>query len=153
MKQSTLLLLSLTTVILSLTSCLKYEEVEFNGISDMELKQVGLKGVVIELEALINNPNNYKIAITDYDLDLYLDGKSLDKAKIKEKIVLPKKSEGAHRITVSADAKSLLGAGLPGLFSMGTGGPMNVQVKGNIKAKAKGIKKSFPVDFAHRVEM
>ena len=122
-------------------------------MQNVDVKEMSFQGLKVELEAVIFNPNKYKISITDYDLDLMVDGKNMGEATIDRKLVLPKNSEKSHTFTVSVSFKDLLSGGLGGGLSMLSQGNMNVGLQGNIKAKAMGVKKSVPIDFSEQISL
>lgn len=140
-------------LIMATTSCFQYKEVEMEGVEDVRIKNLSAKGVEIEVDMKIKNPNNYKISIVDSDLDIYLKKKKMGNAIIQNKIVLPKKSSKVHTIMIKGDLKGMDLASLLGLVGIFGGGSLDVQMKGFIKAKAKGIAKKFPVDVTEKVSL
>ena len=134
-----------------ITSCFSYEEVEITKIVSTEVKSFSSESVEVEIVLQINNPNNYKISITNSDLDLFLNGSEMGKAIIKEKIVIPKKSNEVHRFTIKLNNKDLAANTMPFILSAVLGRPMRLTVKGYIKAKAKMISKKIPIEFTENI--
>ena len=150
-KTSLVLILFLS---LSLNSCIKYKDVNVLGVTDVKLQNVSLEKVEVLITLQVQNPNNYKISIVDGDLQVYVKGVKLGNAVIKNNVVLPKKSDMNHDILISGTPSQMSLASVPTLISlMGKNKSIPIKVKGEIKARAKGISKKFPVDFSDNVSV
>ena len=136
-----------------LFGCIEYKEVEVIEVSDVGIKDISMSGIDIEVAMQIKNPNKYNISITESDLTLFADGNKVGVANVKEKITLPKKSNKIHRVTITTTVQDITSSALPLLMSLMSRDNIEVQIKGDIKAKAKGIGKRFPVDFKDRVKL
>jgi len=145
----------LTILIISVFSfsCIQYKEVEVIKVSDVGIKNISINGIEIGVSIQIKNPNKYNISIVDSDLTLFADGKKIGAANVKEKVTLPKKSNKIHQFTIQTSVKDITSNTLPLLMSLMSKSNLEVQIKGDIKAKAKGIGKRFPVDFKERVKL
>ena len=142
--------IAVLSILFLFSGCIKYEEVEMKSVEDITVKKFSGKGLTCEITAIVMNPNNYKISIVDSDFDVFINNKFMGKAKIQEKIVLPKNSESEHTFTVKTKVKSLASS-FGSLISIMLTGKMNLRIKGEIKAKAKMISKKVPVEFEERV--
>ncbi len=138
---------------LSISGCIQYKEVEMVQVTDVGVKNFTKNGIEIEVAMQIKNPNNYKISIVDSDLELLIKKNRIGTANIDNKIVLPKKSNKIHRFIIKTTLKDMASNTLPILISVLSGGHIELQVKGDIKAKAKGIGKRIPVDFKEKLEL
>jgi len=137
----------------SLSSCIQYKEVEVVKVTDVGVKEISTKGIDIEVAMQIKNPNKYNISIVDSDLILFVKEKKMGAANIKEKITLPKKSNKIHRFTIQTTLKDLASGTIPVLMGLITQSNIDLQIQGDIKAKAKGLSKTFPIDFKERVRL
>lgn len=137
----------------SLFSCFKYEDVQILDVTNIRILNLTTKKIEVGVDMHIVNPNNYKISITDSDLELIIKNKKIGTAKIKEKIELPKKSDQIHHISIITDTKDIVSGAIPVLLSLMFDDSIELQVKGEIRAKAKSISKNFPVDFKERVKL
>ncbi|MGB0887359.1 MAG: LEA type 2 family protein [Vicingaceae bacterium] len=135
------------------TGCMTYKEVKVIDITDVGIKHFTAKGVEIEVAMQIKNPNNYNISIVDSDLQLFAKGNKVGTANIENKVTLPKKSNQIHRFIITSSLKDMGASAFPILMSVLGGDDIEVQVAGDIKAKAKGIGKRFPVDFKEKVKL
>ena len=143
----------LLIIVLSLFGCLQYKEVQIVKVIDVGVKNVSTKAIDIEVAMQIKNPNKYDISVVDSDLTLFLKGKKLGVANIKEKIKLKKKSNEIHRFIIQSNLKDIAAGVLPIIMGLITKNSMELEVKGNIKAKAKGISKKVPIDFKKNVKL
>lgn len=136
-----------------MVSCNSYKEVKINKIERVGVKKFSVSEIEFFVELQIENPNNYKISITDGDLDLYIKDKKIGKTILQNKLILPKKSNEIHEILISTPLKDALSGTIP--LVLGVIGKKNIfiHVQGEIKAKAKGIAKKIPVDFKENVAL
>lgn len=146
-------ILSLLVLILSLSSCFKYEDVQILEVTNIRVLDLTTKKIEIGIDMHIVNPNKYKISITDSDLELFIKNKKIGTAKIKDIIELPKKSDQVQHIAIVTDTKDIVSGAIPVLLSLMFDESIELQVKGEIRAKAKAISKNFPVDFKERVTL
>jgi LEA14-like dessication related protein len=143
-------LILLFAISISLSSCGIYKDVEFVGVDDVSVKEFSATAIIVEVKAVINNPNGFDITIYDSDLDFIVNGTKLGKAKIDETIVLIKKAQNTYTFIVKADTEGLSSKmGL--LFPILMTGKAKVKVKGDIFAKALGMKKKAPIEFAEEI--
>ncbi len=134
-------------------SCFQYKEVEIIKVSDIKLKEFSTKGINVEVALQISNPNKYKISIVDADLVLLIKDKRMGIANINEKIVLPKKSNQIHRFTIHSTLKDVGSGAIPLLLGIMIKAPIELQVQGDIKARAKGISKTIPININEKVKL
>ncbi|MFH1322098.1 MAG: LEA type 2 family protein [Bacteroidota bacterium] len=134
-----------------ITSCLSYEDVKITRVVSTDVKKFSSETVEVEVVLQINNPNNYKISITNSNLDVFLNNSEIGKATIKEKIVIPGKSNEVHRFTLKLKNMDLKAGTMPAILSAALGGGMRLTVKGYIKVKAKMISKKVPLKFSENI--
>ncbi|MDG1477572.1 MAG: LEA type 2 family protein [Vicingaceae bacterium] len=137
----------------SIVGCMTYRDVEMIEVTDVGVKDFTAKGVEVEVAMQIKNPNNYNISIVDSDLTLFAQGNKVGTANIENKVTLPKKSNQIHRFTITSSLKDMGSSAFPLLMTVMGGEPIELQITGDIKAKAKGIGKRFPVDFKEKVTL
>ncbi len=141
-------------ILLFLSACMKYNEVSIVGVTDVKLQEVNTSNVEVAIGLRVKNPNNYKITIADADLQVYIKGVKLGNVVMKNKVVLPKKSDLTHDVIITGKPAQMSLAAIPTLIGlMGKNKSVQVQVKGEIKARAKNISKKFPVDFSDQVSL
>ena len=144
---------ALFILIISLSGCLEYKEVEVIEVTEVGVKNISASGVNVEVAMQVKNPNKYNISIVDSDLNLLIKGKKMGTAKIKEKVTLKKKSNAIYRFTLQSNFKDIASGGLPVLMGLMMQPSVEIQVIGDIKAQAKGFSKKVPIDFTEKVKL
>ena len=129
-------------ILLLLNGCFEYEEVDFKGVQDFKLENTSSEQLLIRLDLKVDNPNTYNITIKPATLDIFVNGKFAGKTKMKEKIVLKKKTTGVYPLYLQAKTKDIMGA-LSGSLGSFLSGKVKVGIKGDVKAKAYGVGKKF----------
>jgi len=124
------------------SGCLEYEDVDFKGVQKFGVENRTSEQILIRLDIKVDNPNTYNITIKPATLDIYINGKYAGKTKMKEKIVLQKKTTGVYPLYLQAKTKDIMSA-LTGSLGAMLSGKVKVGIKGNVKAKAYGIGKKF----------
>ncbi len=109
-------------------------------------------GITLGLD--LHNPNRYKIKILSYDLEVMIGGKKVGNAQHTGKQVMAGNAISTIRIELATDLRQaidgLLGA-IGGL--LGKQNAVDLEVKGTVLARAKGIQKRVPVDFQKHIEL
>lgn len=146
-------LLTILVISFTLTSCFKYEDVVMKEVTNVSINSFSANNIEIKVDMRIINPNNYKISIVDSDLELFVKNKKVGTSKIKDKIELPKNSDQTHQIVVVTNVGDMIGSAIPVILSVLFDDTVDLQVKGEIKARAKSLSKSFPVDFKEKVRL
>lgn len=144
--------LLLIAVVLGASSC-SYQDVVMQELADVGLSEVTNEKVRIDIQAKIENPNNYPITIVSSDLDIYISGKRIGNTALDKKVKLPKKSSEIHTVSLETDLKSLKKGLLPSLFSALTDQSLTVRLKGKIKARVIIVGKKFDVDYSEKVKL
>lgn len=145
--------LSFLLIIFTTVGCLTYKEVKVIDVTEVGVKKFTAKGVEVEVAMQIKNPNNYNINIVDSDLELFIKDNRIGTATIDNKVTLPKNSNQIHRFIIKSSLKDMGSSMFPLLMSVLGGGTIELQIKGDIKATAKGIGKRFPVNFKEKITL
>lgn len=135
------------------TSCLTYKDVEIGEFKGYQLNHFGKDGIELTAQVEISNPNNYAITITDTDLKLALNGKPMGDANLSKNLRLPRKSKEVHDITIKAKFDGSLGSMITGLLGIFGGGKAEIAVTGTVKAKARMLSKTIPVDLKENISL
>ncbi|MBL4710877.1 MAG: LEA type 2 family protein [Flavobacteriales bacterium] len=138
----------LFSILLFLSSCFKYEEVTIKDIKTVRLIEFSEKGLIVESEIKIDNPNSYKISIINSEFDIFVNNKRLAKAKIDNKISIPKNSSEYHKVILKSDYKDFASGALVNMLALTMSGNDKVKfkVEGFIVGKAFFIKKKVKVN-------
>lgn len=132
------------------SGCVTYKDVVFQGVEQLNITKISPDGIVADVELKITNPNNYKITVDTKQLDLYVNTQKIGKTKLKNKLILNKNTTEVYKVKVVTNLPEDGQINL-GTFLFGGGGGLNIQFKGQIVGKAKGISKTIDVDFSKRV--
>ena len=148
LQRSTILLL-----VLMLSSCIEYKEVEMINVVGFGVNDITSTGVNFQVSMQIKNPNSYKIGVVGSDLSLYIKDEKVGRVVLKDKVILPKNSNETHQFIFETDYKNLTTDPVAILGMVMGGNQLEVRIKGHIKAKAKGLSKKFPIDFKENVKL
>ncbi len=149
----------------------KPQSPEVRGISKFQVNRDNEESKMqLEIGLDVFNPNPYVIAVMEHDLDVFFNGKVVGKTAERRRSVLQEKDNSQLTFGVRTDLTKVLGGigclvgglvgGLVGNLVGGQAGgkvsgakKVDVRVKGFVRARAKGIIKKVPVDFAKSYEL
>ena len=141
-------------LLLSFSSCIEYKEVEITNIKHVKLLEFSKKGLIVESEIQIKNPNSFKLSIVDSDFDIFVKGSKLAKASIDNDIVLAKNSEEYHTVIMKSDYKDFADGALVKMLGLTMGSrEIDFKVDGYITGKAFFIKKKVHVSHEEKVPL
>lgn len=138
--------------VLLLSGCMHYNEVKLLGVQGAQLTRLDGKGLSVIVLAEVSNPNKYKIALSDPDVDLYLNDRLVGKAMLDSTVVLAANTTRTYRVPLHTDfsqGENLLPMLLGGALS----GSMKVGAKGSIVAKARLLHKRFPFEAEQQIDL
>jgi len=139
---------------LSFTSCLNYEEVEITNIKYVKLLEFSKKGLIVESEIQIKNPNSFEISVVGSEFDIFIKGDKLAKASIKNEIVIAKNSKEYHTIVMKSDYEDFADGAMVKMLGLTFGsGEIDFKVEGDITGKAFFIKKKVHFSHAEKVPL
>ena len=138
-----------------LTSCIQYEEVEIKHIKSVKLVEFSDKGLVVESNIQIKNPNNFDLSVVDSEFDVFVKNNKIGKASIDSKVSIPSKSEAYHKVILRSDYKELAPGALPNLIALTALGSdkIDFKVDGFITGKAFFFKKKVHVTHEGKVPL
>ena len=140
----------LLTLLLSLSSCLSYKQVELVDVTNIQVDRMDAKGIALRVDALVDNPNNYRIQVLDPDVDLFVNDKFIGKGILDTALVLSKNSRQVYSIPLHAELQggALLMVLMSGVFG---GNEVKLAAKGTVVGKVGLLRKRFPFVFEERV--
>jgi LEA14-like dessication related protein len=135
---------------LFLSNCLGYKEVSLQEVQAVSLQQLDPDGIWFTVDAVIENPNGYRIKARDPDVDLFVNGSSIGKARIDSVITLEKHSTQLYSIPVhvAVSDKQMTAILLASAFS----GKATLGAKGTLVGQAGPLKRRFPFEVEHMLE-
>ncbi|HQW07302.1 MAG TPA: LEA type 2 family protein, partial [Flavobacteriales bacterium] len=120
-------------------------------ITNVAVERMDAKGIALRVDALLDNPNGYRIHVLDPDVDLYLNEKYIGKGFLDSIVVLQRRTEKVYSVPMHAELKggSLLMLLLSGSFS---GKDVTLGVKGTVVGKAGFLRKRFPFELEEQIQ-
>jgi LEA14-like dessication related protein len=134
-----------------LASCSGYEEVELKDITHVEVLRLTGSQVALRVDALVSNPNGFKIQVEDPDVDLYLNDRFVGKGMLDSTLVLERKATRVYPVYLRADLQGgstmlmLLGGALSGQIKLGA--------KGTVAGRSGMLKKRFPFELEETIDL
>ena len=139
--------------LLSFNSC-SFEEVEITEIKYVKLLEFSKKGLLVESEIKIKNPNSFQLSMVDSEFDVYIKGSKLAKASIDNNIKIPKNSEEYHKVFMKSDFKDFADGALTKMLSLTFGSSeVDFKVEGYITGRAFLMKKKVRVSHEAKVPL
>ena len=146
-------ILAIFLLFCSMSGCnLFYEDVELHGVKSAHVKRVTSKSVELDLMVHMTNPNNFDITIIDSDLEAYADTLKIGNAKINKEIVIPANSSADYHTPVLATFDEHFANNLGSFVRIALSGPIEIDVKGEIKGKALFLTKTIEIDIREKFE-
>jgi LEA14-like dessication related protein len=137
-------------LLIFMSSC-QVENVEFVDISSVQVKDMNANEMFLDVRATLNNPNNFAIKIIESDLDLFLEGSNMGKARLIESFTL-EGGEKAYDLKVRAEGKNLQMKMIPLILSAALTGKVTVKLDGDITGRVALMKKKVNVSITEEVK-
>jgi len=131
--------LSIFFLIISLSSCTLYEEVEMLGVEGYHLEKLedGMSQASIIVK--INNPNFYSIKLKKSSFEVFLDDKKLGDAAMAREVIVLKETEGNYSLDLLLSDKDIRNASIPLLAKALFKKNIKLTVKGRATCKVLGV--------------
>jgi LEA14-like dessication related protein len=135
--------------ILSLSSCVSYEEVELKDIKSLKIIEFSGNNLKVETHLKILNPNSYSIKVIDSQFDVFIKNIKIGNAKIDSPIKFAAKSNDYQKVIISSTIEKDQLNSLTSIFAMAAFGKNEIAFKldGYVKGKAMAFKKK--IDIVH----
>jgi len=143
--------LLLPMLLSSLTGCMKYDDVELRDVTDVRVRTFDANGIALRVDALIHNPNNYKIRVSDPDVDLFLNDKFIGKGLLDSTLVIERRSTQLYSIPLHAEVQG--GSLLMMLLTGELGTEMKLGAKGTVRAGKGALSKRFPFELEETIDL
>lgn len=139
--------------ILIFTSCNIYKEVEVKEVRDVRLTEFGTDGLKAEVDVLVENPNSFKLKVTDSDLDVSVNGTNVGKVKLGEKLIIDKSSTNLYTLHFKSDYDDLSPQFLQSLITLIFVNYAEFSAQGYVKGRALMVSKKVKVDLKEKVNL
>lgn len=131
--------LPILILILSISSCSIYEEVEMLGVEGYSFQKMEDNQSQASIVFNINNPNFYSIKLKKSSFEVFLDDKKLGDVVMADEVVILKKTEGDYTLNLLLNDKDLRNAAMPLLAKALFKKNIKLIVKGKAKCKVFGV--------------
>ena len=132
MKKLIILLL-----ILPIVSCVRVEDLSYDGIESVQVQSVGTSQTAIDLFVRASNGSGTNLTVARAELTLKKGDRTLVQARVDEKVKLPRKFDGTVRVPVNVRFEGgMLGAiGVMSTLSRGVQGTTVVVARAGLMRK------------------
>ena len=127
-------------------------EPEFTGTRNLSLSKLGLKSSELDMEIGFFNPNRFGLTLEQFDLDVYMNGDYLGKARDIRATNIPGNDTFHVPVRMELGMKNMISKGL----SLGLNREADIRIKGTarISRGAKAAKVwQLPVDYQTRYKL
>lgn len=131
----------------------RFTQPELVQITRVKVRHLGFDGVKLDFCAVVRNPNRYRITLQGLDAEVYVNGIRLGKVVSETDLIMSKKGVSDLPLLLDAQWKGVLENVVPLVQALGKGKKIQLGLKGELKAKVKGIGKTFPFDFSEAVDL
>ncbi len=153
MKIKYLFFASFILAFFSLSSCLNIKPLSVGKIESVKIQSYDSKALTLKISVQVKNSNNLKFKIKDNRLDLFLNGKEIGKANVKETVIIKKYSEDSHDFILEASLSKVALASIIGVSSLFNSKPVEFGIKGEVKVKTIGFSRKYPVDISEKIDL
>ena len=115
--------------------CAPYKEVVVHEVTDIQFVSFGADGLDLHVWIDIENPNWYKIHLTESDIEVFLEGKSLGSITLNQALTIPRKSRSTQPLAIHSSMNSI-DALLGNVFTLMFKEKFEVTGRGFVKGKA-----------------
>ena len=128
------------------TSC-TYKDIEIVNIEKVKLGKVKSDYISLDTKVKINNPNNYKIKIAKYDLDIIINKQSFKITEPNANIIIPKKYKGTISVPVTMKSKDVLSfRTITTIYKLFTSKKLDIEANGIVNLKFLIFSKKIKVN-------
>jgi LEA14-like dessication related protein len=143
----------LTLLLVSVLVSCSFQELELIKMESINLTKMSAEEIELQLTARVKNPNGYKVAIVDSDLEIYVNDQHVGKARIKNKVKFPANETSSQLIVLSNKPGNMLSAGFSSLMALFSSNSMKITVKGRVKGRAGVVGKNIDIEFTERIKL
>lgn len=138
-----ILLLTLIAVTVLMSSCVNPDKLTFGGIESIQLKGVSTSQMGLDIGVHATNSSSHNVTLTDMQIEIKRQGTTQLTFNLREKSVVPRKSDGVVIFPLVIRFNGLLGA--LGAYSTLSKGLEGVTVSGHATVKAGWFKKKWDI--------
>lgn len=142
-------------LIVGLTSCVNFEEVEITDIKQIKVEEFGNKSLTLAAEIKIKNPNSFSIKLVDSKFDLFIKNEKIGIGEIVSDLKLPSQSNDYYDVRIKSEFSDLKTNTLMSLMQSSIFMKKKVpfKVKGFVKGRALMITKKIDLEHSGDVPL
>lgn len=138
---------------LMLAGC-TYEDVVLHDIAHVRVDRFDGSTLAVTVQAVIENPNNFRVHVSDPDIDIHLNGTYLGKAALAHKVTLLPRTTATYEVplhTVRAEGSGHL---LGGLLGVAITGRAELRMAGTVRGGAgRFFRRKVPVEETYALDL
>jgi len=147
------ILLFIILIGITFTSC-TYKDIEVVNIENVKLGKIKSDYISLDTKVRINNPNNYKIKIAKYDLDIIVNKQSFKLAETNADIIIPKKYKGTVSVPVTMKSKDVLSfRTIATMYKLFTSKKLDIEANGTVNIKFLFFSKKIKVNEKKSIDL
>lgn len=146
MKRVTLLIL-IPLFVLAFFSCANPKDLVYQDVKNFRLMELSMKPKV-GMDVQFFNPNKFGMTMKDADIDLYVNGKLVGKAKLANTYNVPANDTFLLPVNLTADLQQIL----PNAMAILANNTVDVELKGYVKA-GRGVFVNIPINYKGKQEL
>ena len=137
---------------LVLSGC-EFKDLTLNRVESFNLDGVSEKGMEATINLVITNPNSYPINVTKADFDLFSNGAKVGDAVLKNPFKIKANSTVPYPFKLKGSIGNLLASRVTSIISALQGKSPEINIKGNLKARAFIFSKTIPIDVKTKIPL
>lgn len=151
MKRTSSILTTLVILSLLLSTSCTVEEVYLVELEDVVVQKVEQDRIVLDVNAILDNPNSFNIHVNDSDLDLTLAGVKIGKTRLADDLTLKKQSQASYAMEIIAEGENMSQRLIPVFLTTALTGKVDVQLNGTISGKVLFFSRDVKVNIREEV--
>lgn len=133
---------------ISLYSCKVYQQVKFEGLSNLEVVPYTFAKTKVNADLKLNNPNKYNIIVKELQSELFINNEKITDYNLYDtSIIIPALQEYTHKLKLDVSTLTLLNSAL----NLSNSDSINYSIRGKIKVSAKFVNKTLPIDYNGKI--
>ncbi|ANH81019.1 hypothetical protein A8C56_08540 [Niabella ginsenosidivorans] len=141
MKQ---LLVLLFAAGLLLPSCMKYRDIKFVGVSNVQVGKIGMNETTLDMNLIFNNPNHVGATLNNARGQAWIQDIYVGDFLLNQDVKIPAASDFPVPVRLKLNLKDLIRNSL----ALITRDSINLRVEGSAGLSKGGIIKNFPLHYA-----
>lgn len=138
---------------ITFSSC-TYKDVEIVKVENIKLGKIKTDFVSFNANIHIKNPNNYKIKVSKYDLDIKVNNQNFKMLEPDANILIPKKYDGNISVPLTMKSKEVLSfRTITTLYKLFTSKKIELEAKGNVSLKFLFFSKKIKVSESKTIDL